>query len=172
VPEKRSRAAGRRAPRPSASELAVGLDVARFDELEGAEDLDEVGARERLELLEERRPLAGVVEPVFPARVEGLLDGFGQAPQRDAARGLEDLGAAVRGDREHRARLREAVRAREAAPERGRTEASELALGVPPLREVHLAEARDDEAQLEQAVEIDATARRPKSTFSVRVCER
>ena len=102
--------------------------------------------------LEERRPFGCVVEPVLPAGVELLLDGLGQAPERHAAWRVEDLSAAVRGDGEHRARLREVVSARKSAPQRGGAEAPELALRVPPLGEVHLAEARDHEAQFQNAV--------------------
>ena len=143
--------------RPSAERrsLRVGLEVAVAHELEGAQDRDEVGALERLRASRRTAPTRGVVEPVLPARVELLLDGLGQAPQRHAAGGIEHLRAPVGGDGEHRARLREAVRAREPAPERGGAEPPELALRVPPLGEVHLAEAGDDQAELQKAVEID-----------------
>jgi hypothetical protein len=55
----------------------------------------------------------------------------------------------VCGDSENGAGLREAVRAREAAPKRSGTERAELTFRVPPLGEVHLAEARDDKPELQ-----------------------
>jgi hypothetical protein len=137
-----------------ATEAGVGFEIAIGHDLVSAQNTCEVRARQLLKLLEERGPLAGVVEPVFPARVELLLEYLGKPPERNAARGLEDFRAPVSSYREHGSCLREAMRAREAAPQGGGSEAPELALGVPPLGEVHLTEACDQEAKLQQPIEI------------------
>jgi len=60
----------------------------------------------------------------------------------------------VRGHGEHRARLREPVRTRKSTPKGSNAEAPELPLRVPPLGEVHLAKARDNEPELEKPIEI------------------
>lgn len=61
----------------------------------------------------------------------------------------------MRGNREDRPSLGEAVPPRKAAPQCGGTEPPELDSSVPPFGEIHLAEACRDEAELEQAVEVD-----------------
>lgn len=121
---------------------------------------------ERLQLFEERCPLAGVVEPLLPARIALFLGRFWQSPQCHAARGLEHLCASMGRDGEDRAGLREVVRAGEAATKCSGGELSELALGVSPLREVHLAEARDDKAQLPQSLEVDRRCSHRSAPFS------
>lgn len=103
-------------------------------------------------------PLGGVVEPLLPPRVEVLLDGLGQAPERYGPRWLEDFAAAVGRHGKDGACLREVVRARESATKRRRPEATELALRVPPLRDIHLAEPRHDQTQPQEPVEIDRVA--------------
>ena len=65
----------------------------------------------------------------------------------------------LRGDREHRSRLGEVVRPGQAALQRLRPAPPELAVGVPPLGAIHLADPCDDEAQLEQPLEIDVWLR-------------
>jgi hypothetical protein len=60
----------------------------------------------------------------------------------------------VRRDGEDRTRLSEPMRAREAAAERGGAQARELTLCVPPLPQVHLAEAGDENAKLKKPVQV------------------
>ena len=73
-----------------------------------------------------------VVEPVFPARVERLLDGLRQAPERDAARGIEDLAATLGGDREHRAG--QPIRSWKASLKSCCSDSSKWPSSVPPTR--------------------------------------
>jgi hypothetical protein len=59
------------------------------------------------------------------------------------------------GDSEDRTRLREAMRPGKAATKGSAAELAELALGVPPLHQVHLAEAGDENSQLQQSVQVE-----------------
>ena len=95
---------------------------------------------------------------MFPPCLELLFDALAQSPQRHARGRVEDLGAPMRRDREHRSGLGEEVRPREAPAEGRRPEVAELALRVPPLRQVQLAEAGDDDAKFQQAVEVNCCA--------------
>jgi len=128
---------------------------ATTDELEGPQDRGEIVAGEALDLLEKGSPRGRVVEPDLPPSVERLLDGRREAPEGDRLLRVVDLAASVSSNREHRACLREAVRARESTAERGRAQPAELAFRVPPPGEIHLAEAGHDETELQEAVEVD-----------------
>src|SRR5207247_6839702 len=92
---------------------------------------DEIRSPDSLDLLEEWLPLARVIEPLFPARIELFLHRFRQAPQGSAAGSLEALVATVGRDGEDRARLGEVVRPREATPGGGATEGADLTTGFP-----------------------------------------
>ena len=80
---------------------------------------------------------------MLPPGIERLFDVVGQPPERHAARGLEDLGAAVSRYCEDGACLGEPVRAREATSESGGAQAAELAPCIPPASKVHLAKTRN-----------------------------
>lgn len=60
----------------------------------------------------------------------------------------------MRGHCEDRSSLGEVMRPWEPSPERNGTQGSELAVGVPPAGIVHLADASDYEAELEEAIEV------------------
>jgi len=126
-------------------------------------------ARRTRELLEKRGKRRGLVEPVIPARVELFFDRLREVPEGDGLGRGEDLGAAVRSHGEHAPRLGEGVRPGKSAAKGSGAEAAELALGVPPFGEVHLAKAGDDEAELEQAVEVEVERRLRHRTHSVRL---
>ena len=76
-----------------------------------------------------------------------------QPPQRDATRRVKDFGTTMCSDRENRASLRKTVRAWETSPQGGGSMAPKLTLRVPPLGEVHLTEARDQKAKLQESVQ-------------------
>src|SRR5207249_1996906 len=101
---------------------------------------------------EDGRPCVALIEPGLPALVEGVLDFGGQTPERHAARRIEELSAAAARHFEDDVRLGEEVRPREAALQDHRPVATEHALAVPPASQVHLAEAGDDQPQLEETL--------------------
>ena len=100
-------------------------------------------------------PSHRVVEPSFPSGVECLLDLVREAPESRGVRRVENLGAPVRRDREDGPRLREIVRAREAALQDPGAVRTKLSLGVPPALRVHLAAPCDDNPHPQKPVEID-----------------
>ena len=79
-------------------------------------------------------------------------------PQRHGTGGLVHFPAAARGDGKHRSCLSEVVGPREPTSKDGRAQTPELALCVPPPRQVHLAYTRHNDAQLHQTLDVHCQA--------------
>ena len=107
-----------------------------------------------------------MVKPVLPPGVEPLLKVVRKVPQRHGVGWVEDLGTAVRRDSRNRARLREVVRSREATPKGGGAIRAELAVRVPPPGEIHLTDARHDDAQLEEVLKVGGFLPRHHAVFT------
>src|SRR5262245_59484730 len=93
---------------------------------------------------------------MLPARVEFLLEPLRKAPEGHTPGRIEQLGTPVGGNRENGTGLSEVVRPGKASSQGRRSDVGELPSRVPPLREVHLAEAGDHEADFQKSVQVDA----------------
>lgn len=91
---------------------------------------------------------------MLPACIELILERRGKIPEGDAARRIEDLPAAMGCDGEDRSGRRESVSAGETPGQREGSQRAELAIRVPPACKVQLAEAGDDQPELEELVEV------------------
>src|ERR1700674_4899686 len=104
----------------------------------------EVVFLETLQHVEERVPFIRLIEPVFPYRIENLLNCLGESPKRNAIRRIENFVAAIGGDREDGAGLREIVCSRKASAGSRSAKPAELSTSIPPLSEIHLAKSGND----------------------------
>ena len=109
---------------------------------------------EASDALEERTPTSGVVEPAFPENIETFFDRIGQPPKRDRAGRIENLRASCGSDHANRSRLRKVVGPRQTTAQHGRSLRPELPIRIPPAREIHFADARDDGSDLEKPLKI------------------
>jgi hypothetical protein len=80
-------------------------------------------------------------------------------------RRIENLATARTCDGEYRPRLRKVVGSWESPTDRSTSKPTELAAGVPPLGEIHLANPGNNQSQFQQAIKVDFAIRH--SPFSL-----
>src|SRR5262245_25272149 len=100
-------------------------------------------------------PVACLIKPALPARVELFLDGSRKFPHVHATRGVEDLVALLRGNGKDGTGLRETVGARKPATQNHGPQSAQLTIAVPPSGDIQLTKSRDHRAKSEEFLKID-----------------
>ena len=150
---------------------APGADFVIGDEFELLKGERHVRGLQARNTFEKRAPASRVVEPAFPQDIEALFDRVGQPPKRNRAGQIKNLRASCGGNHANGAGLGKVVRSRESTAQYRRPLRPELPIRIPPPSKIHFANARDDGADLQQPLEIQAPIRHAALALRARHCD-